>query len=174
MKKLKTFILVTLFILTVDFVFAQSFWLESGLAYSEILNDSVANQNFEPYFKLGLRGIFPISESIGIYINPYWQGGFGLDAGAWFDFPGKIQDLENFNSFAGLGLSYLPILNLSSETGFGQTQAAFGLVLLAGVSYDLNGSLSITLSYTHHPILSPSLAQAFDIGLGLRLNLGND
>lgn len=152
-------------------VLAQSLWLETGLAYTEQLNDSEANQTFEPYAKLSVKAILPVNETLSVYLNPYWQGGFGFDAGAWIDFPGRIQDLENFDSFAALGLSYLPLLNLSSETGFGQTGAAFGLALVGGISYSLSDTLSLSLSYTHHPILSPSLAQAFDISLGLRINL---
>lgn len=158
-------------LLTSTFSWAQSFWLETGLAYSERLLDGQANQNFEAFAKLGIKAVFPVTENLSLYINPFWQGSPGLDGGLWIDFPGNIQDLEGFHSFAALGLSYLGLPSSSSSTGQSQIDTALGFALVAGISYELTDKLRLSLIYTHHPILSPSLSQAFDLSIGLGLVL---
>jgi hypothetical protein len=152
-----------------SFSSAQSIWLESGLAYSERLSDTQANQNYEPFLSFGLKGLVPVSDTLSLYLHPFWQGGFALDAGLWVDFPGNIQDLEGFNSYAGIGLGFLPVLTTNTSTGITQRLSGFSFSLSVGISYDLSQNAAVTLGYTHHPILSPTLSQAFDISLGLRL-----
>lgn len=160
-------ILVTLVLLS-SFAFSQSIWLEPGLAYTENLTNGEANQNFEPFLTLGLKATFPVTDTLSLYVHPYWQNGFAADAGLWIDFAGRIQDLEGFNSFTGIGLSFLPLFNTDTDTGLTPTTAAYGLALSGGVSYDLTESIAATLTYTHRPIIVPSLSQAFDLSFGLR------
>lgn len=137
-------------------VLAQSVWLETGLGYAErALSEDTSE--YTPYLKLGLRGVFPVSERVGLYVAPFWLGGVGIDAGAWFTFPTDLNDLEGFRAYAGTGLSLAP--------------EGFGLALSAGLAYELNRNLDLTVSYTHRPLLRPKLSQTFDFSVGLALRL---
>ena len=148
--------LALLLVLCLTPVLAQSVWLESGLGYSErALGED--DSEYTPYLKLGLRGVLPVSERVGLFLAPYWLGGAGLDAGAWFTFPTNLDDLEGFQSYAGAGLSFAP--------------AGFGLALSAAVSYELQRNLDLTLSYTHRPLLRPRLSQTFNVSVGLAIRL---
>lgn len=127
---------------------SQSVTLESGLGYIEESSNQYRNT-----FKIGARVLLPVSESSQLYINPYWLGGFGLDAGAWFRLPLTIQDLEGFHSYVGGGLSL--------------TQARFGFALNAAISYDFSDQAALVLIYTHRPLVTPQLSQVFDLSLGI-------
>ncbi len=173
-----------LVLLSSSFSLAQSVWLEGGLGYNESLStnlsDSVeetqANQNYEPFLHLGLQANIPINNDLSLYVKPFWQDGFGADAGVWIDFPGRIQDLEGFNSFMAVGLSYINLRNgitdsrVSPPSALQVNESGLGFAISAGISYDLNDLVAATVRYTHRPIILPSLAQAFDVSLGLRLS----
>jgi hypothetical protein len=131
---------------------AQSLTLETGLGYI-----GQGNNQYLDYLKLGTRVMLPVSESTDIYLAPYWMGGFGVDAGAWFRLPLTIQDLEGFRSYIGTGLSL--------------TQARFGFALSAAISYELAENTALMLTYTHRPLIAPELSQAFDISFGLNIAL---
>ena len=73
--------------------------------------------------------MFPVSDSVNLYVAPYWMGGFNVDAGAWFRLPITIEDLEGFRSYVGTGLSV--------------TQARFGFALRVAVSYDLSDQTAL-------------------------------
>jgi len=169
-------VLISLILLS-SVAYSQSLWLESGIAYTENLTLNEANQNFEPFLNLGLKVTFPVSDTLSLYAFPYWrnvqsswQNSLAVDAGLWIDFAGRIQDLEGFNSFTGIGISYLTLFNTDPETTFTLPTSAYGLALSGGVSYDLTDNLAATLTYTHRPIFSPSLAQAFDLSFGFRFS----
>ncbi|MCA9837648.1 MAG: hypothetical protein KC422_12065 [Trueperaceae bacterium] len=171
MSILKCTFLVVVAFLGFSITKAQSFWLETGLAYTESLSDGKGTQSFEPFAKLGFRTVIPVNDTLGLYLRPFWAGTLGLDAGLWIDFPGKIQDLQGFNSFAGFGLSYLNVLTTSSSTGFSSFEGGLSLSLTGGISYDLTDTVAVSLSYSHYPILTPALSQAFDVSLGLRYTI---
>ncbi len=130
---------------------SQSITIETGLGYIE------QSSGYIDYFKIGTKVMLPVSEAVDIYVAPYWLGGFNVDAGAWFRLPITIQDLEGFRSYVGTGLSL--------------TQARFGFALSAAVSYDLSDSTALMLTYTHRPLITPNLSQAFDLSLGLNFKL---
>jgi hypothetical protein len=131
---------------------AQSLTIETGLGYV-----GQGNNQYLDYFKVGAKGLFPVSEGVELYVAPYWMGGFGIDAGASFRLPLTIQDLEGFRSYVGTGLSII--------------QGRFGFALSAAVSYDLSDRTAVVLSYTHRPLLSPTLSQAFDVSFGVSIDL---
>lgn len=134
---------------------AQSVWLESGLGYAEErLGDS---SEYTAYLKLGLRGIFPVTEGVAVYVAPFWLGGFGVDAGTWFSFATDLDDPEGIRTYAGAGLTLIP--------------EGFGLALSAALSYELVRNLDLTISYTHRPLLTPALSQTFDVSVGIALEL---
>jgi hypothetical protein len=140
----------------------QSLWLETGLGWLERLpsNGGRGEQEYDSGFKIGARVVFPVSERVGIYFAPYLQQGFNIDAGAWFTLPLTIQDVEGFRSYVGTGLAI--------TTG---EQFRFGFALSGALSYDLNNDVALALVYTHRPLLTPRLSQAFDISVGLRFDL---
>jgi hypothetical protein len=132
---------------------AQSLTIETGLGYLE-----QGKQNYLNYLKIGSKLALPVADKIDLYIAPYWLGGFNIDAGVWFTLPLTIQDIEGFRSYVGTGLSL--------------TRGRFGFALSAAISYDLADSTALTLSYTHRPLITPELSQAFDLALGIRFELG--
>jgi hypothetical protein len=132
-------------------VSAQSLTIETGLGYVE------QSSGYIDYLKLGTRVMFPVSEAVDLYVAPYWLGGFNVDAGVWFRLPLTIQDLEGFRSYVGTGLSL--------------TQARFGFALSAALSYDLSDNTALMLTYTHRPLITPGLSQAFDVSLGINFKL---
>jgi hypothetical protein len=135
--------------------FGQSIWLETGFAYAE--QTCGTSSCFPIYLKLGARGMVPVSEQVSLFLAPYWLGGFGLDAGAWFSFPVTLEDLEGFASYAGAGLSL--------------TQGRFGLSLSGALSYELDRNFDLVVSYTHRPLFIPKFSQTFDLSAGLALRL---
>jgi hypothetical protein len=137
----------------------QSLWIETGLGWLERLppNGERANQEYDTNFKVGARAVFPVSERVGVYVASYLQGGFNVDAGTWFTLPLTIQDVEGFRSYLGTGLTI--------------TGGRFGFALSAALSYDLSNDIALALVYTHRPLLTPRLSQAFDLSVGLRIDL---
>ena len=131
---------------------AQSVTIETGLGYIE-----QANSQYLDYFKVGAKAMFPVSETVDLYLSPYWLGGFNVDAGAWFRLPITIEDLEGFRSYIGTGLSL--------------TQARFGFALSAAISYDLSDQTALMLTYTHRPLITSGLSQVFDVSLGISFKL---
>lgn len=157
------------FLLLAIFVFpcvaqGQSLWIELGGGWLEQLPGSgeEANQTYDDRFKIGARAVFPVAEKAGIYVAPSYSVGFTVDAGAWFTLPLDIQDVEGFTSYIGTGLTFI-----TAE------QFRFGFVLSGALSYDLSDDVAVALIYTHRPLLTPQLAQGFDIAVGLKFNLGN-
>lgn len=143
----------------------QSLWVETGVGWLERLPDNAQDrpqQVYDSSFKVGARVIFPVSDIAGIYVAPYWQGGFNVDTGAWFTLPLTIQDIEGFTSYIGTGLA------VTTTERF-----RFGFALSGALSYDLSNDVALTLIYTHRPLLTPRLSQAFDISVGLKFDLRN-
>ncbi len=136
---------------------AQSFAVETGLGFIEGVVDAKSTQDYSADFKFGLRATLPLNNDIEIYIAPYYLAGIGIDSGIWFNFPVTLESEEGFDSYAGLGLSYL--------------NNRVGLSLVAALSYELDEGSQITLTYTHRPMFTPSLNQVFDISLGYKLLL---
>jgi opacity protein-like surface antigen len=140
------------------FAQGQSLWIETGFGYVEQLpSEGRAQQVYDSGFKVGARVVFPVSDRAGIYVSPYLLRGFNVDAGAWFTLPLNIQDVEGFTSYLGTGLTI--------------TNARFGFALSGALSYDLSNDVALTLVYTHRPLLTPKLSQAFDLAVGLRFEL---
>ena len=131
---------------------AQSLSIETGLGYLE------QSSNYLSYLKLGGKVTLPVADKVDLYIAPYWLGSFNIDAGAWFTLPLTIQDLEGFHSYVGIGLSV--------------TQGRFGFALSAAVSYDIADNTAFILTYTHRPLITPALSQAFDLAIGIKFELG--
>ena len=132
---------------------AQVLWLEPALAYRERVDGSYA-----PRFKIGLRGVWELNDTVGLYTALAYRDALLVDAGAWFSFPLQRDDPFGFRAYAGIGLSYA-------------TSGDAGLALNAAISYALTPGLDLALVYTHRPIVLPEWAQAFDIALGLRIAL---
>jgi hypothetical protein len=164
-----------LLLFTFGLAYGQSLWIETGLGYLERLpdNNERPNQTYDSGFKVGARVIFPLPSSrVGIYLAPYLQFESkadaesktyaGMDAGAWFTLPLNIQDIEGFTSYIGTGLSV---------TALATDNIRFGFALSAALSYDLSNDVALALVYTHRPLLTPKLSQAFDISVGLRFDL---
>jgi hypothetical protein len=138
------------FLLFFSFSFAQTVTIETGLGYLE-------QGEYLNYLKLGGKLALPVADKVDIYIAPYWLGGFNIDAGAWFALPLTIQDIEGFRSYVGTGLSL--------------TRGRFGFALSAGISYDIADNSALTLTYTHRPLITPGLSQAFDLSVGIKFEL---
>ncbi len=157
--------LFLLVLLSPCLVQGQSLWVETGLGWLEQLPaEGRAQQVYDSGFKVGLRGVFPVSEKVGVYLAPHWQKGINVDAGAWFTLPLTIQDVEGFTSYVGTGLTI---------TGLTTSDIRFGFALSAALSYDLSDAVALALVYTHRPLVTPRLSQAFDISVGLRFDLSN-
>jgi hypothetical protein len=143
------------------FAYGQSLWLETGLGYLEQLpEEGRAQQIYDSGFKFGARFVLPVSDVTGLYLAPFLQNGFNVDAGLWFTLPLTIQDVEGFRSYVGTGLTAM--------TG---ERFRFGFALSAALSYDLSNDVALALVYTHRPLLTPKLSQAFDISVGVRFDL---
>jgi hypothetical protein len=130
------------------------------LGYLEQLPDEGrAQQIYDSGFKFGARVVVPVSDVTGLYLAPFLQNGFNVDAGLWFTLPLTIQDVEGFRSYVGTGLTFIG------------SPKRFGLALSAALSYDLSDDVALALVYTHRPLLSPRLSQAFDVSVGVRFDL---
>jgi hypothetical protein len=142
------------------FSYGQSLWLETGLGYLEQLpapeSKARPDQTYDSGFKFGARLVVPITEVTGLYLAPFLQNGFNVDAGAWFTLPLTIQDVEGFRSYVGTGLTL--------------TGGRFGFALSGAISYDLSNDVALALVYTHRPLFTPRLSQAFDVSVGLRFD----
>ena len=132
----------------------QSVWLGTGLSYLE--SDEA---NFEPSFTINIRAVFPVSETAGIYTALTVPRGLTLDAGGWFSFEPNLTDPFGLQAHIGVGLNYL----IGS--------ADFGLALSGALSYAVSPDLDIFFNYTHRPLVTPRLAQAFDIIIGLKFSV---
>lgn len=142
---------------------AQSVWFEVGWAY-----DETAELEFASGAKLGVRGVYPLNNSLGLYLSPYivtglgvperWSGlAAGVDAGIWYDFRARPQDLEGFRSYAGVGLTLI--------------KAQFGAVISGAFSYEINRNTELALIFNYRPLIIPDFSQAFDVSLGIRYDL---
>lgn len=150
--------LLILLLFMLGLSYGQSIWIETGLGYLEQLpEEGRAQQVYDSGFKFGARVVVPISEVTGLYLAPFLQNGFNVDAGAWFTLPLTIQDVEGFRSYLGTGLTL--------------TGGRFGFALSGALSYDLSNNVALALVYTHRPLLTPTLSQAFDVSVGLRFDL---
>jgi hypothetical protein len=154
--------LFILLLFTLSFSYGQSIWIETGLGYLEQLPENPdsnerPDQTYDSGFKFGARFVLPVSNTMGLYLAPYLQSGFSVDAGAWFTLPLTIQDVEGFRSYIGTGLTV--------------TGGRFGFALSGALSYDLSSDVALALVYTHRPLLTPQLSQAFDVSVGLRFDL---
>jgi hypothetical protein len=137
-------------------VYAQgvSVWLEPSLAFIE-----TNTQTYTTAFKVGTRVVLPITETVGVYAAPYYAAGFGADIGTWFSFPGSFEDVPGFSAYGGLGLTIIG--------------GRFGFALSGAILYELSRTSEIGLIYTHRPLLSPALGQAFDVAFALKFRLGD-
>jgi hypothetical protein len=153
--------LFVLLLFTLSFSYGQSLWIETGLGYLEQLPPPESNvrpdQEYDSGFKFGARFVVPVSDVTGLYLAPFLQNGFNVDAGVWFTLPLTIQDVEGVRSYVGTGLTL--------------TGGRFGLALSGALSYDLSNDVALALVYTHRPLFTPRLSQAFDISVGLRFDL---
>ncbi|MEM7737333.1 MAG: hypothetical protein AAF267_16245 [Deinococcota bacterium] len=140
--------------------YAQSVWLESGLAYREN-----ATGSYEPLFKVGLRGFFPLSEPLSLYGALAWRDGLVADAGVWYAFDPNLQDPFGFQTYGGAGLTFV-----SGNSAAG-SEDSFGIALSVAASYAIDETFGVAITYTHRPLLLPELSQAFDISLGIILSL---
>lgn len=151
-RRLQRFCALVALSLLLSFGWGQSLWLETGLAYRE-----TEPQSYASGFKVGLRGVFDLNDTVGLYVAPYYLAGFGVDGGAWFTFPVGLNDVIGFTSYLGAGLTLV--------------NGDFGLALSGALGYELSQSTELVLVYTHRPILLPRLSQTFDVSLGLKIDL---
>ena len=131
----------------------QSIWLESGLGYIEIKEED----RFRIDFKFGVRGVYPINDQLGVYAAFGVQQDVSADAGVWLEFPRSAGDVQNLRADAGVGVTFI--------------DNRYGLALTGALRYELSQSLDLALVYTHRPLFFPDLSQAFDVSLGLRVDL---
>ena len=134
-----------------SFGMGQSLWLEGGLAYRETLPEGYSSG-----FKVGLRGVYDLTDTVGLYVAPYYLAGLGVDGGVWFSFPVGLNDVIGFTSYLGAGLTLV--------------HGNFGFALSGAVGYELSRDLELVLVYTHRPLLLPRLSQTFDVSLGLKFD----
>ena len=149
---LKRVVLLAALVTLASSAWGQSVWLETGFAYRD-----TATQSLSPGFKFGLRGVFDLTDTVGLYVAPYYLGGFGVDGGVWFSFPVGLNDVEGLTSYLGTGLTVV--------------NGNFGLALSGALGYELSQTTEIVLVYTHRPLFLPRLSQAFDVSLGLKIDL---
>ena len=141
---------------------AQQVWLEPGLGYRED-----GSGNYEPIFRMGVKGFYPIQEPLWLYGSFAWRDGVLVDAGVWYAFDANLTDPVGFQTYGGAGLTVV-----GGEIGdLGQDETRFGLALSIAAQYAISETFGVALTYTHRPLLLPSLAQTFDIALGLTINL---
>lgn len=124
-----------------------SVWLESGLAYRP------GEDGLTPRVRVGLRGLQPLTDTLGLYGAFAVDGDLMLDLGAWYSFLPGADDVFGFRSYAGTGLSYVA--------------GSFGVALSAALSYELSIQTSLVVVYTHRPLFFPEVSQAFDVSLGV-------
>ncbi len=136
---------------TLSFGLGQSLWLEGGLAYRE-----TPPEGYDSGFKVGLRGVLDLNDTVGLYLAPYYLDGFGVDGGVWFSFLVGLDDIVGFTSYLGAGLTLV--------------HGNFGFALSGAVGFELSRDLELVLVYTHRPILLPRLSQTFDVSLGLKID----
>lgn len=151
-----------IFIFSFALASAQQVWLEPGVAYRE---DGAGN--YEALFRLGVKGFYPLSEPLSLYGSFAWRDGVMADAGVWYAFDPNFTDPVGFQTYGGAGLTVV-----GGEIGDGgQDETRFGLALSIAVQYVISDTFGVAVTYTHRPLLLPSLAQTFDISLGLTINL---
>ena len=135
---------------------AQSVWFEVGWTYDETMG-----LEFESGAKIGLRGVYPLNRSLGLYLSPYVITGSdiagGVDTGVWYDFRTTPQDLEGFRSYAGVGLTII--------------KAQFGAVISGAFSYEIARNTELAFTFSYRPLIIPDFSQAFDVSLGVRYTL---
>lgn len=129
-----------------------SVWLEPSVAFIE-----TASRNYQTSFKVGTRVVLPITPTVGAYAAPYYAAGLGADVGAWFSFPSSFEDVPGFTAYGGVGLTLIG--------------GRFGFALSGAILYELSRTTEIGLVYTHRPLLSPTLGQAFDVAFAVKFNL---
>jgi hypothetical protein len=128
---------------------SPSLWLESGLAYRE------GEDGLEPRLRVGVRSVYPLSETVGLYGAFALDGSLTLDLGAWYSFLPTTDDLFGFRAYAGAGLTTVA--------------GSFGVALSAAATYDLSPQTALLVVYTHRPLVLPDLGQAFDLSFGVRI-----
>lgn len=131
----------------------QSLWLETGVAYAE-----GASQDYQSSFKLGLRGLLPVSDTASLYLHPYVASGFGVDAGVLVRFRPNPTDPEGLTAHLGGGL--------------GLTRGRFGVGVMGALSYAVSDTAHLAVVYTHRALLTPQLGQAFDVTFGVVFRFG--
>jgi hypothetical protein len=141
-------VLVALAALGLPAGLAQELWLETGVAYAE-----GAPQDYESAFKLGVRGLLPVSDTAHLFLNPYVAAGFGVDAGVLVRFRPNPTDPEGLTAHLGGTLSTV--------------RGRFGVGLVGALSYAVSDVAHLAVVYTHRALLTPQLGQAFDVTLAL-------
>ena len=119
---------------------------------------------YAQHFKLTLRGTYPLTDSLSIFSALQLQNDFDsqttealtLDAGAWFPMPVAVNDPFGLQSYLAIGASYV--------------DSTLGLALAIAASYELTRNLDVVLVYTHRPLFYPRRAQAFDVGIGFKID----
>ena len=151
-----------IFIFSFSMVHAQQVWLEPGIAYRE---DGMGN--YEPVFRGGVKGFYPLQEDLSLYGSFAWRSGVLVDAGVWYAFDPNFTDPVGFQTYGGAGVTVV-----GGEVGdIGQDETRFGLALSIAAQYAISDTFGVALTYTHRPLLLPNLAQTFDISLGLTIDL---
>lgn len=130
---------------------AQSVWLELGLAYQ-----GRQAGTFDTLAKFGVRGVYPLSDTAGLFAAAALRRGLILDAGGWFTFPVQPEDPFGLRAHVGAGLTL--------------TEGRFGLALSGALTYEVERNLDLFLMYTHRPLILPRLSQAFELSAGVRFN----
>lgn len=128
----------------------SSLWFESGLAYRD-----EATAGLTPHLRVGIRGVQPLSDTTAVYAAFAVDGDLLLDLGGWYSFLPEADDLFGFRSYAGTGLSY--------------AAGSLGVALSGAVSYELSPRTAFLVVYTHRPLFTPVLGQAFDVSVGIRI-----
>ena len=126
-----------------------SLWFESGLAYR------LGETGLTPHPRLGVRGVQPLGDTTAVYAAFAVDGDLLLDLGGWYSFLPGADDLFGFRSYAGTGLSYVA--------------GSLGVALSGAVSFELSPQTAVLVVYTHRPLFTPRLGQAFDVSVGVRI-----
>ena len=127
-----------------------SLWLESGLAYRD-----GETARLTPHLRVGIRGVRPLSDTTALYAAFAIDGDLLLDLGGWYSFLPDADDLFGFRSYAGTGLSY--------------AAGSLGVALSGAVVYEFSPRTAFLVVYTHRPLFTPALGQAFDVSVGVRV-----
>ena len=128
-----------------------SLWFESGLAYRAGADDA----GLIPHLRVGIRGVQPLGDTTAVYAAFAVDGDLLLDLGGWYSFLPGADDLFGFRSYAGTGLSY--------------AAGSLGVAFSGAVSYELSPQTAVLVVYTHRPLFTPGLGQAFDVSIGIHI-----